>query len=206
MLNKDKLFAKLLPVFKSPIDTKQIVDQYSKDLLNFAVIEYEKWKTRSGAKYHSPNYFKKILQTNINRHTSKGTENNIAKENAKIAQGEAMKKNETLHEIISQNTKAAVFLKHIWDKLSENEKEIVTSRAMQHICYVRAAADLDDQMKIETQNCSDLEEIVEKFNNNFEKLLQKCILVEVRSKVVNGFYWKEAGIQNKEQIKFLLEV
>lgn len=206
MYSDQQIYNKLSAIYKSPIDASKVVESYSNDLLQHALSEYEKWKANSQQPHHSINYFKKILETGFNGHQTKEKEKEIKKNDAAEQFQKQIKRSENMHEILFENKRVKDFLTSVIQKLSDPEKEIIKSRARNHLCYSKTSEKYDEEIREMVKSGEIFENVIEKFYNRFEILLKKSMLTEMRSQLLAGNFWKLAEVKNINELKFLREV
>jgi hypothetical protein len=106
----------------------------------------------------------------------------------------------------SDTCKYANFLVKIIKSFSENELNIIEARARNHLCYSKTAEMYDQEIRERIKKGENEKNVVEEFNKKFEILQKLSMLVEVRSQVLSGNYWKLAGITSYDMLNFLKEV
>lgn len=203
MLNETDIYTKLITIYRSPVDASNAVKEYSKDLLQHAIAEYDKWRSKDPKHNNSLAYFKKILQTGYNSHRSKSKENEIKKVNDSENFKRAVAKSEILHETIFKNERIRCFLYDVIQKLSDNEQDAIRARARNHLCYSKSAEILDKKINDRVKKGEKIDFVIEDLYNDFDVLLKKCMLVEMRSQLLNGNFWKEANVKFASEISFL---
>jgi len=205
--NKEQIYEKLKVIFKSPIDADYMINEYSRDLLDHCIRQYDIWRERNQGKDHSVNYFKKILETSFNAHRSKKAEVATKREDDGKAFQNQIAKNEKMHLDIDQNIGIKSFLVQTLANMPANETYVVRHRARNHLCYSKNADLLDAELREKLKKGEKSDIVVEDINKKFDKLEEMCMLVEIRSQLISGHYWNYTGkAETKEEIRKLIEV